>query len=787
MGTLILMAAWFGIVAGLVEGVGLLLFQRINWARWGAMLHVSEQIVWIAVVVDLLFFCFLVVVIGTAARLLPRLPATRITVFVLSAAAVYDWLTVTGRLYHLSSLLLALGVAAVITRWIGKREAAALQFWRRTLPWMVAVAVVAAIGIQSGRWWTEQRALAKLPSASLGSPNVLVIVVDTLRADHLSSYHYARPTSPNIDRIAAQGVLFENAFSTSSWSFPSHVSLVTGAYQFEHGMGTIPPVGIFDSGGPSFNRYPTLGEALERRGYRTAAFSANRTYFTHDLGFSRGFTHFEDYFHSAADMLVRTLYGKEFARIYLTRSNKSKPKRLLRFLGFDSLLDVDDEGSVQMGGAQGVRKRATAVNQELLRWVDEGKPARPFFAFLNYYDVHHPYGGPASFHGPAWAQETVVEQYDDGVRYVDGAIGQLMVELERRGLGRNTLVVITSDHGESLGQHGIAYHGETLYLEQIHVPLVFWYPGRIPAGVQVATTVTNASIPATLMEVLDPSGPSRFPAPALTPLWTHPQEKQPWPDIMAEVAQIDPTAKEDLAAEKIVPTSMVGPMKSLLGGQWHLIVHKSLGDQLYDWIDDPGESTNLIASSAGQEAAGKLSSQMRDLLTQSLPSVAAGLRLSAVSLHDGVPITPAGQARTSSRKQVCDYYRVEADAGSIVTVEVSTRKPAPANAFDPVVEIEGAGGELLQSCRNPGDDPVSPPGTSDPTPEAFDDMCINDDIRPGAGKDSRLELLVPGKTGSRVELYVRVSDWDGRDRPDPSYQIRVTGMKEPPAIKALAR
>jgi hypothetical protein len=283
------------------------------------------------------------------------------------------------------------------------------------------------------------------------------------------------------------------------------------------------------------------------------------------------------------------------------------------------------------------------------------------------------------------------------------------------------------------------------------------------------------------MDGLDQAGANQFPAPNLTPLWTHPQEKQQWPDVMAEVAQIPATAKEDLAAEKIVPTSMVGPMKSILSGQWHLIVHKSLGDQLYDWAHDARETTNLILSPEGQGVAGKLSSQMRDLLAQSLPEVAAGLRLSAVSLHSGVPVASAEPVHSSSRKPADDYYRLEADAGSIVSIEVATEKPVPADAFDPVVEIEAASGDPLQSCRNPGDDHMRSPGVPDPTPSAFDDVCLNDDANPDLSRDSRLELLVPGETGAWVQLYVRVSDWDGRGRTDLSYHIAVTGMKEAPA------
>jgi hypothetical protein len=147
------------------------------------------------------------------------------------------------------------------------------------------------------------------------------------------------------------------------------------------------------------------------------------------LGFGRSFIHFEDYFHSPADMFVRTLYGREFARIYLNRTEKSKVTRALRYLGLESWLDKDSEGSGDFGGAYGVRKRASVVNQELLRWI--GRDSKhPFFAFLNYFDVHDPYGGPRDYPKPAWPQQTAIDAYDNGVRYVDEHIQQLMDSLE---------------------------------------------------------------------------------------------------------------------------------------------------------------------------------------------------------------------------------------------------------------------------------------------------------------------------------------------------------------------
>jgi arylsulfatase A-like enzyme len=784
MGTLLLMAAWFAVLTGLFEGVGLLFFQRVNAARWGPMLHVSEPIVWISVVVDLILFSALAIAIAVVSRVVPRLRAIRIAAFMLSSAAAYDWLTVPARLYHSSCLLLAIGVGAAFTRWMSKREAGVLRFWRRSLPWLAATAVLALIAIQNGRWWREQRALAQLPSPPPGAPNVLVIVVDTLRADHLSSYGYPRSTSPNIDRIAQEGVLFENAFSTCSWSFPSHVSLLTGRYQFEHGIENMVPIPVFGPGAPNLDGYPTLGEALERRGYRTGAFSANRAWFSHDLGFGRGFIHFEDYFHSASDMFVRTLYGREFSRLVLARTDHSKYRRTLRWLGFEAILDRDDEGLGISAGSPGVRKRATVVNQELLQWIDRGAQ-RPFFAFLNYFDVHEPYGGPRSFATPAWPQGTGVDQYDDGVKYVDDSVGELMTELERRGLAGNTMVIITSDHGEELGDHGLHTHGAALYKSEIHVPLIFWYPGHVPDGARVSAPITIAALPATVLEILgDNAAAVQFPTSSLSLLWRSAQPPATWPDVLSELAQNNYSMNPHEGPAHPVPTAGTGSMKSLVSGRWHLIVHKSFGDQLYDWVYDPGESVNLIDSPQGQAVAGTLSSRMRDVLTQSTPALASDLRLSATSLQNTATIPFRDSSGHSSTKPVNDYYRLRADAGSVVTVEVLAQTAKPAKPFDPIMVIEGANGEPLQSCRNPGDDHIAPPGISDPTPDAFDDVCINDDIDPGGNRDSQLELLVPGNAGSHLEVYVRVSDWDGGSGTKMSYKIAVTGLNQASAMRA---
>ena len=608
--SLLILGLGSGIFAGLVEGVGLMIFQRINWARWGPMMHVSWEIIWISPVVDAIFFLSLALVCVVVSQVAPRLPTLRVLVFLLTFLSVYDWITLTSRLYLRACLLLALGVAVAITRWCGKRESAFLQFWKKTTPWMVAGWLLAFAGTQGGRWLHERGVVANLPSATPGTPNVLVIVVDTLRADHVSSYGYAHPTTPNLDRLAQQGVRFDNAISPCSWSLPSHVSLLTGLYEFEHGVGSVQPEPWLGWGNKGMGGFPTLGEALEHRGYRTGAFSANRTYFSRDLGFGRGFVHFEDYFQSPSDAFVRTLYGREFARIYLKRSEHSLVKRTLRKLGFTSLLDQDAEGSGSYGGAFGVRKRADVVNQEVTEWIDRDHQ-RPFFAFLNYFDVHDPYGGPRAYPKPSWPQQTDVDAYDNGVKYVDDYIGQLMEELGRRGLANNTLVIITSDHGEALGQHHLRTHGKALYWEQIHVPLVVWYPDHIPSGVTITAAVSNAAIPSTIMALL--GAQTTFSQASLSALWQTGGVPS-WPDPLSELARNGISDKEDQAARTLVPTSSTGAMKSLVTTRWQLITHETMGDQLYDWVLDPAESNNSAPTAEGQATVGDLKSRMAEVM-----------------------------------------------------------------------------------------------------------------------------------------------------------------------------
>lgn len=577
------------------------------------MIHVAEEILWISPVVDLILFLLVALLIAAVAFVAPRVPGLRVLVFVLSFLAFRDLLSLTGRLQRYAILVLAAGVAVAMVRWFARNEVKVLRACKISLPWLVAGLILVFVAVNGGKKLWEQHELGQLPPAATGAPNIVVIVVDTLRADHVSSYGYNRPTTPEMDRIAAQGVAFDSAIATSSWSLPSHASLLTGRYVFEHGVGNVEPEPWLGWGDKGLGGRFTLGEELGKRGYRSGAFSANRTYFSRDLGFGRSFIHFEDYFHSAGDMFVRTVYGREFARRYFLRSEKSQITRTLRRLGMESLLDQDAEGSGSSGGAYGIRKRGSVVNEETLSWIDRDRE-RPFFVFLNYFDVHSPYGAPRSYPEPAWSQNGLIDKYDDGVKYADDHIAELMKGLENRGLAANTLVIITSDHGESLDQHGLPYHGHGLYRELIRVPLIFWYPGHIPEGVRVSVPVTNSAIPATVIDLLRGGPVENFRGPGLDAAWNGANSVTDWPSPLSELAQNIFLTKQDRSIDPDIPTAVSGSMKSLVTPQWHLITHEKLGDQIYDWKQDPAESHNLIHTPQGAAAAADLHGNMERII-----------------------------------------------------------------------------------------------------------------------------------------------------------------------------
>lgn len=579
-------AAWFALITGLVEG---LLFFHLRHLR-------ILDLTWVPIPVDLA----LALIVALPILALRRFLAGRPSLFLRTACLFgwlmfFDWLRVTSPVFEgalpaewsaaisahpfaetvslmAAALLLAIAVAMLLSRPGGR------QFHRRSLPWVAGLAAIAVIGVPVVQRMKEAKQIARLPAAAPDSPNVLVIVVDTLRADHLSTYGYARPTSPNLTRIASQGVLFENAMAASSWTLPSHASMLTGRYPHEHKARFIDSTLTL--------RYPTLGEAFQRLGYRTAGFSASTYFFSRRTGLGRGFIHFEDDFESPASAFPQTYYGERVEKMLYTLH-----------------LAKDRIG----------RRNARQINQHALRWMESSGHSHPFFVFLNYYDVHDPYLPPEPYlhrftklahpAGPiamAWdwfasltpqQREGEMDAYDGAIQYTDTELGEFFRQLHQRGLDKNTIIVITSDHGEEFNEHGFMDHLNALYRELIHVPLIFWQPGTLPAGVRISTPISTVSLPATLLSLVPNGQSANMPGISLANLWTNPRQNLPVMPVVSELAQF-----------KLTPLfpNYYGPLTSITTPQWHYISGGKAGQELFRCCSNTPEMDNLANTDQGK-------------------------------------------------------------------------------------------------------------------------------------------------------------------------------------------
>ncbi len=280
--------------------------------------------------------------------------------------------------------------------------------------------------------------------------------MDTLRADHVGAYGYARPTTPAIDALADRGVLFLNAISQSSWTRPAHLSMLTGLYPSEHGvMGLADRQRLPDD-------VPTLARALGAAGYATAAFTGGAN-LAAVFGFDQGFATYRTngkYFRDNLEDAKRWLEQNREQRFFLF------------FHGYDAhtpyLSDPDDRQAV------GLSERPP---RHALRPVcrAEGRGPTRILPF--------------------------VEEYDGAIRRGDRYVGKLLAHLDELGLRDRTVVVFTSDHGEEFLEHGRCFHVSTLYREVVHVPLVVAGPGLVPQRVP-ALVPASVSIPATILELV---------------------------------------------------------------------------------------------------------------------------------------------------------------------------------------------------------------------------------------------------------------------------------------------
>jgi choline-sulfatase len=305
--------------------------------------------------------------------------------------------------------------------------------------WLLAVAALIALGLITAR------GLSIWQSRSAPRPNILLITLDTTRADHLGAYGDAAARTPTFDRFASEGVLFERAVSVAPITLPAHVSLLTGRYPFAHGVRNN---GNFRLG----SDVPTLAAALHDRGYRTAAF-VSAFVLDRRSGLARGFDEYDDRIEAAG------------------------------------ALTADDD----------VERRGDRTEQLAENWlttqVDAGANRPPFFVWLHLYDAHDPYTPPAPFAEPFRGHP-----YDGEIAFDDAVVRSLVERLKRLGVLSTTMVAVVGDHGESLGEHGEATHALFVYESVLHVPMLIWWPGHL-APARVAPLVRGIDLAPTLLDL----------------------------------------------------------------------------------------------------------------------------------------------------------------------------------------------------------------------------------------------------------------------------------------------
>ncbi len=573
--TLVAIGVSVGIVAGLVE---LLLLTVERFALMRTILR-SREVVWMSPLGYAITFGVLGLLLALVSHRRGGLRPTIGLGLPVFFAAYSVLLLYDRRMHPVAQLLIAIGCAVQAVRWTRGREAglpAAARRWTARL--MLLLALIAA-GSLGGRWIRERRALATLPAVAPRAPNVLFIILDTVRALELSVYGFDRPTTPALSRLATTGTTFDYAVSSAPWTVLSHADLFTGELRAVH------RADWYSRLDPAV---PTLAAVFRRQGYRTGGFSANEVHAGWEFGFARDFIHFEDHDISLAELVDATTLWKFL-------SGRVRVRRL-----------VDDW---QMLG----RTSADDVNAEVLHWLDQSGD-RPYFVFLNYFDAHDPYLPPEPFAAQFGASRTPASlrarlrgfvyptikpqkarnAYDASIAYVDDRIGKLLDDLKRRGLLDNTLVVVTADHGELIGERKLWGHANSLYFPTLHVPLLLAMPGTVPADRRVTDAVTLRDVATTILDLAGVHSGPAFPGTSLARYWRETPAAPPTP-IISEVTGLPNLGKR-------MPIGR-GDMVSLVRDSLHYIRNGDGIEELYNFRRDETEDVPLGAEFAAELAA----------------------------------------------------------------------------------------------------------------------------------------------------------------------------------------
>ena len=583
-------SVWLGLLTGLLELVAL--YARRHFADHEAVtaLELNQHARWMIPLSHALILLSCGLPLAGLARDNRWRKLVGAGIYGLSFLSVLSLLSTYRGLTTIASMSLGSGITLWLAPALLVHARRPTQLVRMTLPAMILL-LLGFYGLNVGREKLDER---WLPAAPAGAPNVLFIVLDTVRAESLSLYGYTRQTSPHLAELARRGVRFDQARATAAWTLPSHASMFTGRWPYE--LSTRPDRPLDDT-------YPTLAEFLRNHGYATAGFAANTYFCSQWYGLGRGFMHYEDVALTATEIVRSSIMGRYLLR-KLSPYNSSRPTAYFE------------------------RKDAVTINHETLEWLANRSKDRPFFAFLNYYDAHDPYlapGGAPRHFGctPTTSADVAIlrdwlnvvtsqvsshnltlarDCYDDCIAYLDNQVDRLFSELHSRGLLDNTLVIITADHGELIGERGAYGHGQSLHHEAINVPLLIIAPRRVPSGRVVSTPVSLRDLPATVVELVGLGKNSPFPGRSLAKHWSANARTAAEENDLLLTETADEVSKNS-------PLARSG--RSLLLRNKLYIRNRDGREELYDLAVDRAEEHDLSTSVQAQSLMAEFRDTMR--------------------------------------------------------------------------------------------------------------------------------------------------------------------------------
>jgi len=407
-----------------------------------------------------------------------------------------------------------------------------------------------------------------------GYPNIILISLDAVRTDHLSLYGYPLETSPNLDKLSKESLVFENSISSAVWTIISHGAIFTGKYA-SHFDPEHTNKGLNDE-------ETTLAEILRVKGYNTVGF-ISAPWIKAKFGLGQGFVTYKD--------------RLDFFEHGLTFDKFSIKGAIFTFLPiYKSIIDTDRF------------RTAEKTNKFVFKWLDENKDD-PFFMFVHYSEIHDPYVEKEEFRKKftndtrdfkelkrQFVESTnkkrygnvskdvvssLIKLYDAAIYNIDYEVGNLLRKLDELGIKNNTIIIITADHGEEFYEHGYFLHGRTLYQELIHVPLIIYYPKEFKAK-RIKEIVSTIDIFPTVLDVLDMEIPDDIDGVSLLPLINNPRNYD----------------REYVKSELFgLPGYETEQQIAVFHGDWKLIEVKpeveTIPSGLYNLRTDPKEQKNL--------------------------------------------------------------------------------------------------------------------------------------------------------------------------------------------------